>query len=97
MRHLKHVATVQAVKTLAAFFVPFYYSARASAWSTDSSFIGYAIVYGVMFVGWVVFVICSVVQRGIAIIGWILYVAYALHTAYVRAEIRGKRVRWWPC
>lgn len=82
---------MQAVKTLAAIFVPWFYSSRGGAFGCGGKRTIYMAIYGVLFTGWLVLLIASVGQRGIAMIGWIMYVAYALHTAYARAATRTRR------
>ena len=77
---------------MAAIFVPFLYSSKGAAYGMDSkrgTFLG---IYGFLFIAWIVLLIGTIGQRGLAIIGWICYVAYALHTAFVRHSIRSKRV-----
>ena len=84
---------MQAVKCLAALFIPFFYSGRGGANSLDMKpgvLIG---IHGFMFLGWLIFLIANVGQRGLCMIGWILYVAYGFHMAYCRMAMRQKRVR----
>ena len=86
----------QAIKTAAAIFVPFYYSGVGAGWVDRTKAITYQVVYGLMFVAWVVLLAANPAQRGLWAIGWVFFVAYTLHTAYVRNSMRTLRVRTLP-
>lgn len=84
---------LQAIKTLSAVFLPTFYAAKAAAWLEGVNEMVYQVIYGLLFYGWLILLIANVGQKGLWALAWVCYLFFAVHMAYVRATIRGCRVR----
>lgn len=83
----------QARKTAAAFFVPFLFAAKGAAWADGVQEMQYILVYGLLFGAWVALLVLNLALPGLWVTAWLLYLAFALHTAYERSNMRQLRVR----
>ena len=84
---------LQAIKTLSAVFLPSFYAAKGASWLEGVNEIIYQVIYGLLFYGWLILLIANVGQDGLWALAWVCYLLFAVHMAYVRATIRGARVR----
>lgn len=83
---------MQAVKTVAALFAPFLYSSKGAVYGVNAHRETICGIYGVLFVSWIVLLIANAGEAGLCMFGWVAYLVYALHTAYVRHQVRLKQV-----
>lgn len=86
----------QATKTAAAVVAPFYFAARGAAWADGVSFEYYLAVYGLIFCSWVLLLVVNTTAPGLWAVAWTLFLAFTLHMAYERGNMRGIRVRAAP-
>jgi hypothetical protein len=84
---------LQAAKTAAAIFAPFIYSSKGAVYGVNAHRQVICGIYGALIVGWVILLAANLAKTGLCMIGWVLYIMYALHTAYVRQQVRLKQVR----
>lgn len=85
---------IQAIKTLSALFIPSHYAAKGAAWVEGANELIYQVIYGTLFLGWLVLLIANVGQAGLWALAWVCYLLFTGHMAYVRSSIRGHRVRF---
>ena len=82
----------QARKTAAAFFMPFLFAAKGAAWADGVQEVQYIAVYGTLFCSWVALLVFNTLIGGLWVVSWLLYLAFALHMAYERSNMRQLRV-----
>eukprot|EP00892_Ulva_mutabilis_P009681 jgi/Ulvmu1/7085/UM033_0146.1 len=81
----------QAGKTAAAVVAPFYFAARGAAWADEVSVEYYLAVYGVLFCAWPLLLVLNTAAPGLWAVGWVLFLAFMLHMAYERGNLRSIR------